>query len=242
MAQQKHGTAHGVTKKAFKFASINKELVLGAIVAELLGTLVLTVAALNVGNNFVIVALVVLVVVLLFGTISGANINPAVTIGLVVNKKLSAIKGASYVVAQLLGAMLGVVIVSKFLKTGDASTSVYTLFDSQQGRLPGMWRPIFGELVGAVFFGLGIASAVIEKKEGFEKAFTLAGALLIGLVIALSGSYGVLNPAIALAVGAYTKSGWWSFLAYALAPIVGASLGIFAYKLMRSDVNRSVQK
>jgi glycerol uptake facilitator-like aquaporin len=230
----------------------NKELVLGAILTELVGSLILTLAVFNSNNSPFVVLLVVIAVVLVFGKLSGGHVNPAVTVSMLVTKNISAIKAASYVVAQLLGAMLAFVIASKFLKSGDAASHVFTLFDldtqpvpgGPPPHLPGMWRPIFGELVGALFFGFGIASATLEKKEGLDKAFTVGVTLLIGLVVALSGSYSVLNPAVALGVGAFASGNLqnWSIVAYGLAPLIGTSLGFWAYKLLQADIKKAIQK
>ncbi|HWZ65479.1 MAG TPA: aquaporin [Patescibacteria group bacterium] len=238
MAKHKQGTA-----RLAGFPGLNKELVLGEIIAELLGTMVLTLVALSVSNNPFLIALAVLVIVLVFGKISGAYVNPAFTVAMLVSKKLSAVKATSFVVAQFLGAMLAVVIASRFLKNGDptAPSTLYTLFDARTGHQVGTWFPLFGELAGAVLFGLGIASAVLEKNEGFEKAFTIAGALLIGIVIALSGSYGVLNPAVALGIGGYSQGGLWSFAAYGLMPIVGCTAGALLYQFMKKDAKGSSQ-
>lgn len=224
----------------------NGELVLGAIITELIGSLVLTLAVLNSNNSPFVVLLVVLAIILVFGKLSGGQINPAVTVSMFVTKNISAIKATSYVVAQLLGAMLAVVIASKFMVGNDPTMQggLYNLFDPNAHRQPGMWRPIFGELIGAVFFGFAIASATLEKKEGFDKAFTIGVALLIGLVVSLSGSYGILNPAVALGVGAYAPGSMqgWSIAAYGLAPLIGTSLGFWTYKLLQADIKKAVQK
>jgi MIP family channel proteins len=49
----------------------------------------------------------IMVLVYIFASISGANINPSVSLSLVTMNQLSVIKGASYVVAQLLGGTVG---------------------------------------------------------------------------------------------------------------------------------------
>ena len=226
--------------------SLRGELSLGALVAELLGSAVLAFAALTTGNNPIIGALAVVVVILIFADVSGAYLNPVVVVAAWATKQLSWAKAIGYIVVQVLGAMLAYVIVTKFM----SDNSVYTLFTSadqaqslqQMGgtvHTPGQWKPIFGELVGAVIFSFGIASALLGKKVGFDKAFTIGGALMIGLVAALAGSYAVLNPAVAAALSGYAQGGWWSFSAYAIAPLVGGALGAWLFKLLMKDVERT---
>lgn len=234
-----------ISQRAKRALRLQGELRLGALVAELLGAVILTLAALNVANNPFIVSITLLILVLMLGKLSGGHFNPAVTVSLFAARQITLVRTIAYVFVQLLGAMLAVVIATKFLKGGDG-TALFNLFgdsrDPQMFRAPGTWRPFWGELAGATVFGFGVASALIGKKEGFEKAFTIGGALIVGLIVALSGSYGVLNPAIALGVGAYTQGGWWSLMAYGIAPLIGAAAGAWLYKLLQMDVENAIGK
>ena len=221
--------------------SLRGELSLGALVAELLGSAVLAFAALTTANNPILAALAVVVVVLIFSEISGGYLNPVVVAAAWATKQLSWVKAVGYVVVQVLGAMLAYVIVSKFMK----DSGVYSLFTAANdpsvaagysaARAPGEWKPIFGELVGSIVFSFGIASALLGKKVGFDKAFTIGGALMVGLVAALAGSYAVVNPAVATALSAFAQGGWWSFGAYAIAPLVGGALGAWVFALLKRD-------
>lgn len=221
--------------------SLRGELSLGALVAELLGSAVLTFAALTTANNPILAALALLVGILIFAEVSGGYLNPVVVAGAWATKQLSWVRAVGYIVVQVLGAMLAYVIISKFMK----DSSVYTLFTSSSdpsvaagyssAREPGEWKPIWGEFVGAVIFSFGVASAMLSRKAGFDRAFTMGGALLVGLIAALAGSYAVINPAIATALSAFSRGGWWSFAAYAIAPLVGGALGAWLFKLLKKD-------
>lgn len=238
--------AKATTKKSAAAAtgrmSLRGQLSLGALVAELLGSAVLAFAALTTGNNPIIAAVAVIVVVLMFSDVSGAYLNPVVVIAAWATRQLSWVKAVGYVVVQVLGAMLAYVVVAKFMQ----DSSVYTLFTpadqaqslQQMGQpvhTPGQWKPIFGEFVGALIFSFGIASALLGKKAGFDKAFTIGGALMLGLVAALAGSYAVVNPAVATALSGFAQGGWWSFGAYALAPLVGGAFGAWVFKFIKKD-------
>ena len=225
--------------------SIGRDLALGALIAELLGSALLAFAVLMAGNNPIVAAVTVIVGVLIFAELSGGHLNPVVTIVACVLKNITWVKALGYIVVQVLGAVLAYVIVAKFM----ADSTIFTLFtpedqvqaleqygQASQAHVPGEWKPIFGELVGSIIFAFGAASAFLYKKVGFDRAFTIGGALMVGLIAALAGSYAVVNPAVAVSVGAFSQGGWWSFAAYGLAPIVGAAIGAGLFKLLKQDV------
>jgi aquaporin Z len=240
--------AKATTKKPAAKGKLRQELVLGALVAELLGGALLAFAALMTQNNPILGALAVVVGVLVFTQVSGAYLNPVVVVAALAMRQISWVKAVGFIVVQVLGAMLAYVIVSKFMTDG----AVFTLFTNpndpqvqagyMQAREPGEWKPIWGEFVGAIIFSFGIASAVLGKKVGFDRAFTIGGALLIALIAALAGSSAVLNPAVATALSAFSQGQFWSFAAYAIAPLVGAALGAWLFKLLQTDVDNSATK
>jgi glycerol uptake facilitator-like aquaporin len=215
--------------------SLAGELVLGALIAELVGTFILTFAVLNTTGNAIVAAITVLILVLMLSRLSGGHINPAVTISLLVTRQITWVRALGYLVAQFLGAMLAVVVASNFLAgvtdqmTGEAAKVFHVT-------VSGDWKPFFAEMIGAVIFGFGVSAAVFGKKEGFDAAFTIGGALLLGLIIATSGSNAILNPAVALGAGALDFKNIWGPLAYGLAPLIGAAVGAFLYKLLQSDI------
>lgn len=211
----------------------NGDIQVGALLAELFGTLVLTSAVLATSGNVIIAALVVIIMTLVLGALSGAHLNPAFTLGLWSIRQIKPWKAVGYVVAQLLGAMLAVIIVSRFM-TGstDAFGSPLEVFKVKE--LAGTWVPFFAEAFGAVLFGIGIASVVLNKKVGFDAAFAIGGSLLLGLILATLGSASVLNPAVALGLSAYTTNGW-TYVVYALGPVAGVAAGMWLYKLMQWD-------
>jgi glycerol uptake facilitator-like aquaporin len=227
--------AQAKTTKADTTPKLNASLPLGALVAELVGTFVLTMAVLNTQGNAIVAAVTIIILVLMLSALSGGHINPAITIAMWVTRKMSGLRAIGYLVAQFLGAMLAVVVVSRFLEgamdplTG-AQAKLFAINATDE------WKPFFGELVGALLFGFGVAAAVFTKREGFETAFTVGGSLLLGLIVAASGSSAILNPAVALAVGALPTAHWVSIIAYTIGPIVGLSLGALLYKLLQSDI------
>jgi glycerol uptake facilitator protein len=225
------------TSKKDVRSAVAGELVLGSLVAELFGTFVLTAALLNSGGNVIIAGLTVMVLVMALSRLSGGHLNPAVTIAMWATKQISAIKAAGYVVAQIVGAMLGLVIVTQFVNavpvdalTGQV-TGVFAIPEMTE-----TWRPVLGEALGALIFGLAVAAAVMGRKNSHESGFVVGGGLLIGLIVASLGSPSVLNPAVAVGLSAYHMENMWTVLAFAIAPVAGVVAGAWLYKLLQWDV------
>jgi len=224
----------GATLATSRFSG---ELVLGALCAELVGTFVLTVALLNSAGNVIIGAVTVMVLVMALSRLSGGHVNPAVTIGMWATKQISAIKAGGYIIAQILGAMLALVVVTQFVHAtpiDQVTGQTATVFAAQD--VVGQWRPFFGEALGGLIFGLGAAAAVLGRKNSHESGFIIGGALLLGLITATLGSGAILNPAVAIGLSAYHLANWWSVLAYAAGPVVGFVAGAWLYKLLQWDV------
>lgn len=78
------------------------------LVSEFLGTFLLMLVILASGGNYLLIGLTLAVIVLLTGGLSGAAVNPAVSLGLWLSGSLSNAMLAGYVVVQLLGAAAAV--------------------------------------------------------------------------------------------------------------------------------------
>jgi len=187
-------------------------------VAEFLGTFLLALAvSLSIAGKFpvstpVIAALTLGVSVYTLFAISGTHINPAITLGLAAIGKIGGKDAAAYLVAQFLGGGLAMGVARYLAPGGTAGVSAAdgaTVFTA--------------ELLGTFVLATGVASVVHGKAPGEAAGLTIGGSLLIGISIAASASNGVLNPAVALAIGSLSAS-------YVAAPIIGAGLAMFLYR------------
>jgi glycerol uptake facilitator-like aquaporin len=84
---------------------------------------------------------------------------------------------------------------------------------------------LMGEALGAFVFAFGVAAAAHGKVSNGASGLAVGGSLLLGISIASVASNGVLNPAVALAIGSFSVS-------YLLGPIIGAVLAILTYKCL----------
>jgi MIP family channel proteins len=154
--------------------------------------------------------------VAMFGSVSGAHINPAVSVGLALREQLSARELAAYVGAQLLGAVAAVAMLGALLGT---------VADFGVTR-PSVSLPAAFAVEFAYTGVIGIAVAALHA--GQVKAHWAP--LLLGVVVAI-GAYltgpltgGSFNPA--RSIGPALASGvWTAHWIYWLAPITGFSTG-----------------
>lgn len=193
-----------------------------AVVAEFLGTaiLALTVLAIstsNIGIGYFVsfgAGLTLFLMVLAIGGVSGANINPAVTIGLWTIRQIRAYRAIFYIGAQLLG---GIAAYALFSYMTDKEWSNRGEYDT---------RVLVAEVVGTAVFTMGIAAAIFQRLQGVTKALIIGGSLTLGIMIASAASSAFLNPAVAL--GARS----WELGTYVLGPILGGVIGFNLYNLL----------
>ena len=153
------------------------------------------------------------------GSVSGAHINPAVTIGLWSIKKISNRDAVGYIIAQIFAAAVAIVLGRTLgMATPEATTSVF------------MAPMFFAEALGAFFFAFGIAAVVYGKVGESVSGFVVGGSLTLGVMIAsFSGSAGILNPAVAFALNAIS-------IVYIVGPVLGAVVGFNAYNYLTKQV------
>ncbi|OKH45537.1 hypothetical protein NIES2101_26145 [Calothrix sp. HK-06] len=160
-----------------------------AAFAEFIGTFFLTLAAFLGGTPYA-PGLTLAAFIYAVGSISGAHLNPAITIGLLVNRSITASTGTLYIAAQILGALLA----------------------RSLGNLVGVLAPYyFAANSLAEFVGFGILMltvlAVYEKNVPTSgSGIAIGAALTAGLLI----SKGILNPAVAIAMNQTLSSATWA--------------------------------
>ncbi len=186
--------------------------------AELLGTFLLAfMVKLSVTSQLplptpVIAGLTLGLGVYMLGSISGAHLNPAVTIALASVRKIPVLDAVWYVGAQLSGGYIA-------LLAAEALTGVHlvpAIADATQGI-------VAAEALGAAILVLGVSSVVWGKAPHDAAGLTIGTALALGAMCASTVSAGIVNPAVALALGSFS-------VAYIVGPIVGGVVAAWGYK------------
>ena len=222
-------------------------------IAECLGTAVLVtfgcgVAATNgLGAGYVGIALafglVIIAMAYSVGNISGCHVNPAVSLAMLINKKLTPTEFVGYVVSQFIGATLGGFILyamlagTPFLAENGMGTNGY-------GDLSATGITLFGAIIAEIVLTFVFVFAIcgVTSKPEFSKP---AG-LVIGFALTLVHLLGLpltgtsVNPARSFGAafvsaifgcnnGVAALSQVWVFL---LAPLVGGALAALAYNYL----------
>lgn len=192
------------------------------IIAEFLGTTVLAVAVYSMvaRTSFPLFAglaagLCAALFTVTVGHISGAHLNPAVTIGLWSMRKIAASKAVVFIAAQMLGGLAAWMLI-KYLIGQDIEALASSKFEG---------KVFVAEALGAFIFTFGVAAALLEKLSIGRTALVIGGSLLLGILVASLGSNGVVNPAVALGIQS------WNW-AYATGPLLGGILGVSFYGLV----------
>ena len=199
---------------------------IAALVAELLGTGVLTLLVLSVQRStigvpfFVALAAGFAIMLMTFtvGSASGAHFNPAITIGMWTARKIDTITGILYIALQFLGAWGAYYLYSYYVNSNLQSIGGhYSL------------KILVAESVGTAIFGFGMAAAVYQRFSSALSATVSGLAYTLGIIAASSVAIGLLNPALALGVRA------WVLGTYVLGPVIGAVVGINLYRLLFAE-------
>ena len=217
-------------------------------VAEFVGTFVLVFAscgsAVLAGDKigFLGVSLAfglsLLAMVYAIGPISGCHINPAVTVGILLSKKMESRYAVGYIVAQVVGAVAAAALLLLIAKgaPGGYDPSVAGFAANGYGEhSPGGYNLLSAFLVEIVltfFLVFTVLGATdIKAPVGF------AG-VAIGLVLTLIHLVGIpvtntsVNPARSIGpavfVGGWALSQLWLFI---IAPVVGAAIAAALYRV-----------
>ncbi len=149
------------------------------ILAELVGTFVLTLVALTTASIGVLyVGLAVVVLFFAVGVISGAHLNPAVTFGLWSARRLKTIMVPFYWGAQIVGALLAIGVLSVMTSGQFVASNTWTDFAAIN------WSVLFVELIGTAVFMFGLVAVVTrDELTAGAKALGVGLSLLAGLTV-----------------------------------------------------------
>lgn len=180
--------------------------------------------------------LAVLMPATMFGALTGAHFNPALTIALAFNGAIGWNVVPTYIISQILGAMVGAFIVFVLFKdhmdaTSDDPETVRACFCTAPS-IPNTGRNLLSEIVGTfllVAFILGFANVDGAAATGVDKLYVFGIIVSIGMSLGGLTGYAInpardLGPRIAYAILPIknkTDANW----GYGWIPVVGPIIG-----------------
>ena len=200
-------------------------------IAEFIGTffLVLTIGCTGIGAGAGVIAplaigAALMVMVFAGGHISGAHYNPAVTVGVFIRGKVNGADVGPYMVAQLAGAALAAVAVTKFLRARAAVTPI---------------SPHVGPALLAEFlFTFALVYVVLNAATAEGTSGNSFYGLAIGMTV-MTGAFavgdisgGAFNPAVALGITLLGISAWHNIWIYLVANFGAAVVAAVIFQLI----------
>ena len=207
-------------------------------IAEGVGTMLLTLVACGIavtsGVDLVATSLafglVIVAAAYSIGNVSGCHINPAVSIALTVAGKMEVKECIKYVIAQIIGAFVGSLLLALMLG-GFSALGANGLVGNTT-----IWIALVVEVVLTFIFTTTILGVTDKKENGHVTG------IVIGLTLVLVHLFGLpftgtsVNPARSLAPavlqGGSALSNVWIFI---VAPVVGAILAGLFYKYVLKE-------
>jgi MIP family channel proteins len=183
-------------------------------------------------------AFVLMLLIAALGSVCGAHFNPAVTIGLLSARRISLVDACAYIVMQLVGAVLAVLLVKAFLN-GPATAGGFGA-PHVSGRFLGgsAVKGLVAEAIGTFFLTWAIMGTVVNPRGNRSWGALVTGATLgLGVMCIAPLTGAGLNPARAFAPalwGGFGPAGDW-LLAYVVGPLAGAVLAANVYTLLVLD-------
>jgi aquaporin Z len=164
--------------------------------------------------------LMVAVIILFMGTVSGAHLNPVVSVAFALRHDFPWKRVPAYVVAQFAGAVLAALLLWALIgKQGSAGLT-----------LPGSGVPAVTAMLWEAVLTTGLVSVILGTASGAQQVGSLA-AIGVGSYIVLAGLWGAavsgasMNPARSLgpAVVLGDWTAWWAYLA---GPFIGGFVAV----------------
>ena len=183
------------------------------------------------GENLVAIALAhglaIALMVAATGHISGGAFNPAVVVAILIARKITPVKGAIYIVAQLVGAVVGAFLAT-MLFPGDVLSKV-GYGNPAVGNGFSAMNALVAEIVTTFVLAYVIFGVAIDKRGPSTIASLMIGLTIVIDILATGAISGAaMNPArwfgTAIISGNFADAWiWW------VGPILGASLAALIY-------------
>ncbi len=177
------------------------------------------------------------------GNISGCHVNPAVSLAMLINKKISVKDFILYVISQVLGAMLGIGLLYVIMKCSNLDISKQGLGANGFGEASLVGLNMIGAFLVEIILTFVFIYTILGVTSDESKS-SVAG-IVIGLSLTFVHIMGIpltgtsVNPARSLApalfLGGTALKQVWVFI---LAPFIGSALASITFKFLNKEESK----
>ena len=213
----RRAAAEGIAAFALVFAGC------GAIVAESRYD-----ETLGVVGVALVFGLVIMVMVYATGHLSGAHINPAVTLAFTLTRHFSLRDAGAYVAAQLVGAVCAALVLAAVWTDHPASLGATVPSVGAGSAL------VYEAILTALLMFVIMAVATDTRAVGAGAAIAIGGAVGLDALFGGPVTGASMNPARSFGP-ALIAGEWTDFWIYVIGPVAGAAIGGLAYQVVRGS-------
>lgn len=215
----------------------------GALIGEVIGTMLFVMLMLTLGAQPLYLLFAATCIYVAVVGLSGANLNPIVTVGMMASRRMSAIRGVLYMLAQLLGGWVALIIINAF-RLGSGTSLPLPEMTEISGE--SFWAVALVELMGAIIIAFCYARATrYTRKNPLTFALTVTSGITLAVILALviaQSFYGysdsfIFNPIAALMYqilpttaenfGELAQMAGLAVAAYIIFPVIGGVIGFY---------------
>ena len=170
--------------------------------------------------------LIIMVMIYATGHLSGAHINPAVTIAFTLTRHFGVRDAAAYIAAQLAGAGAGALVLLAVWPDKPAALGATVPSVAAGSAL------VYEVILTAILMFVIIAVATDSRAVGAAAAIAIGGTVGLDAIFGGPVTGASMNPARSFGP-ALAAGEWQDFWIYVVGPVAGAAVGAFAYQLVR---------
>ena len=176
-------------------------------------------------GNSIPTGAILVVLILVFGPVSGAHFNPAVTLAFAIRKEISARDSALYVAAQVIGGIAGVII-------------AHAMFDNPLIDPSTTARTGTGQWIGEFVATFGLVATILGCLKSRPDAVPYAVGLFITAGYWFTSSTSFANPAVTIGrafTDSFTGIRAADAPAFIVAEIVGAVAATLVFRWLLAE-------
>jgi MIP family channel proteins len=167
-----------------------------------------------------------MVMVYATGHLSGAHINPAVTLAFTLTRHFAPREAAAYIAAQVTGAVAGALLLLAVWPSEPAALGATVPSVGAGSAL------VYEAALSALLMFVILAVATDTRAVGAAAAIAIGGTIGLDALFGGPVTGASMNPARSFGP-ALVAGEWKDFWVYVIGPIAGAALGALAYQLIR---------